>query len=1364
MARISSLIVVLTAVLCSSLWGSAASAQPCQAGKACYYVPPNIPGPVGYDTGNIWDTVIASQNGNVVTGTYRFGFTGAPTAFTVSAGSPVTISRAKTVGVASNFNVIEQRGMFIEADGDLSVASRRASGPWQSSASIKQSAAALGTRFRVGGYSMQGQESSIVNSVLDAISVYAPTGAVVTFTAPPGAPSTYWADGISTPSKTVTLAPGETYMIRTVQGCNTDVDGALVTSTAPIVVNSGGRGTGRTVCGIGGTCGDEGYDNVLPVDKWGKTFAIDNYPSDDTQGERVSIVADFASTEVRVNGTLATTLNSGGVYQFIPADGSLVETSKPVGVFHNAAGNACEHGMSFVAPMFFPGVGTLYATFNVVGSGILKITIETARVSTLQLDGSALASYTTETLPTRPDITIVTKTGVGSGFHTLSATGDFQLGVLTYTSGAGLFGFYTPFRIPACGTGELDELEGCDDGNVVNGDGCSALCRIEIGTAGCTVDEQCVPGARCDVGGVCRGCLEDADCDDLNSCTADTCVSQECSFSARALGDSCAGGVCNGDAMAPACVVCVDNGAGTDAGCTAGAPDCVNSGGLKCTGCGTNADCEDGNECTTNTCGSGTCGTAATAAGTSCNGGDGVCNGNASAPACVVCIDDVAGSGMDSGCTVAEPFCDRSGATPVCAECLDSGSCGSGEICVAGACTGTTISISAPPDVVLSNTITPSGTTINAPNGSTVNVTISNANDTYSCAAYIVNNAWSCSNVSITTGAGYTVVAVLSVSGSEVSATKSFYAGDIGACDTLSAGDPCTSSSNAGVCVMGDSLYCCTGCVDGALCRAGLDVTHCGEGGIVCSSCDDSNSCTTDACDPLAEEICVNTELNVGDACGENNGTCTGTPGSLVCFECEADSDCDDSNECTSNVCNNDGTCTYPSATINTVCNAGAGVCNGDMDAPACVQCTINSQCDDEIVCTDDVCTGNTCSNPATAAYTPCDDAGGVCNGDGDAPECVECLVDGDCTGGNECTDNVCDNNVCTYPALALNTTCDGGDGVCNGDNGAPACVECTADDQCDDGNECTDKVCDTNVCTFPSLAIGTECSGGMCNGAAQDPLCVGCTADDQCDDGNDCTNNVCDNGACQYPSLTAGDTCATGVCDGADTVPECVECVADDDCASGETCDTTSSTCVVACSGDADCSGGVCNTDTSECVTDCVANDDCGPTGTCDDTANTCVETCVGNDDCNQGTCNTSSNECVTTCTSNDECGDGICSSSTGECTIPCTTNDECGDGSCDTTTGECTNSCTSDDQCGNGVCNTTTDQCVSSCDSNSACGPTGTCSNSLCVPNTASGGIGLAGGGFGCSVSVPNDDRNGWAWFVLLGVSLVSLRRRKR
>lgn len=57
-----------------------------------------------------------------------------------------------------------------------------------------------------------------------------------------------------------------------------------------------------------------------------------------------------------------------------------------------------------------------------------------------------------------------------------------------------------------CGSGTLEPLEQCDDGNLVNGDGCSAECIIESCEVGV------VNGTPCDEGAVSNGNLCDSSC------------------------------------------------------------------------------------------------------------------------------------------------------------------------------------------------------------------------------------------------------------------------------------------------------------------------------------------------------------------------------------------------------------------------------------------------------------------------------------------------------------------------------------------------------------------------------------------------------------------------------------------------------------------------------------------------------------------------------------------------------------------------------------------------------------------------------------------------------------------------------------
>ena len=67
-------------------------------------------------------------------------------------------------------------------------------------------------------------------------------------------------------------------------------------------------------------------------------------------------------------------------------------------------------------------------------------------------------------------------------------------------------------RVPSCGDGILDGGETCDDGNVVSGDCCSALCQVEPFGSACAGDDdactlnQCDGAGNCGVGAPQSGC------------------------------------------------------------------------------------------------------------------------------------------------------------------------------------------------------------------------------------------------------------------------------------------------------------------------------------------------------------------------------------------------------------------------------------------------------------------------------------------------------------------------------------------------------------------------------------------------------------------------------------------------------------------------------------------------------------------------------------------------------------------------------------------------------------------------------------------------------------------------------------------
>jgi cysteine-rich repeat protein len=73
-----------------------------------------------------------------------------------------------------------------------------------------------------------------------------------------------------------------------------------------------------------------------------------------------------------------------------------------------------------------------------------------------------------------------------------------------------------------CGDGLLDPLiEECDDGNIADGDCCSAICLFEPAASPCDDGLFCTVDEACDGAGFCQGAA--LDCDDGDVCTNDVC-------------------------------------------------------------------------------------------------------------------------------------------------------------------------------------------------------------------------------------------------------------------------------------------------------------------------------------------------------------------------------------------------------------------------------------------------------------------------------------------------------------------------------------------------------------------------------------------------------------------------------------------------------------------------------------------------------------------------------------------------------------------------------------------------------------------------------------------------------------------------
>ena len=253
-------------------------------------------------------------------------------------------------------------------------------------------------------------------------------------------------------------------------------------------------------------------------------------------------------------------------------------------------------------------------------------------------------------------------------------------------------------------------------------------------------------------------------------------------------------------------------------------------------------------------------------------------------------------------------------------------------------------------------------------------------------------------------------------------------------------------------------------------------------GCMVSADCNDGNDCTEESCE---DHWCVVTPVAAGSVCGDgrscsNAGTCercwdtqldseqdagcpSGAPvcatvdGTLVCTGCTTQSDCEDDNPCTSELCNEARECVYSTVDAGTACSGG--VCNGEAGAEGCVTCVDNNE-----------------GRGLSDADAGCTDAEPFC-------------VDG--SGGTTCQRCVDDD---AGTALSdVDTGCTGAAPFCV--NGS-ACVACLNEAHCDDGIACTTDSCNEGVCghaevhsACPYDATGNAC--GRCSASA--PAGTGC-------------------------------------------------------------------------------------------------------------------------------------------------------------------------------------------------------------------------------------------------------------------------------
>lgn len=319
----------------------------------------------------------------------------------------------------------------------------------------------------------------------------------------------------------------------------------------------------------------------------------------------------------------------------------------------------------------------------------------------------------------------------------------------------------------------------------------------------------------------------------------------------------------------------------------------------------------------------------------------------------------------------------------------------------------------------------------------------------------------------------------------------------------------------------------------------------------------------------------------------------------------------------------------------------------------------IGEQCDDGNTMGGDGCNAGcqietcyTCSGePSTcmvaADGTACSD-GQFCNGT-DTCSSGACTSHGGdpCVGGAECND-VC-NEVADNCAATVSTPCTDDGNECTDDicDGAGACVHAGNFAFCDDGMFCNGSdFCSGGSCSFhfgDPCVFSSECNN-VCDEGVD--MCTPTLGGTPCsDDGTVCTTDACDGlGACAHPPVASGLPCPD----------EGNECTTDQ-------CDGTG-----VCGHPPIASGTPCTDDGNECT-----DDECNGAGLCGHPALMNGTVCDDSD----------------ACTQTDQCQSGTC---VGSNPIVCAAQVCRAGGTCDPDSGTCT-SCPAGYSAGGGGCQKT-------------------------------------------------------------------------
>lgn len=232
--------------------------------------------------------------------------------------------------------------------------------------------------------------------------------------------------------------------------------GALLTSTKPIVVNTGNATGGMSTPTAGQ---DFNLDQIVPVNIVGDEYIVVKGNGSDLH-ERPLVIATQDNTQVFINGnpTAATTLVNAGDYFLVPSSfytgtanqNMYISSDKPVYLYQIIAGATSDatSGLNFIPPLscFWQKSVDMIPNFNSIGSTNYpnsEIIVVTETGSTVSVNNVATTA-TPQLVTGNPNWVTYRINGL-SGNVKIESTGALAAGVFGASGAAGFGGYYSGF-------------------------------------------------------------------------------------------------------------------------------------------------------------------------------------------------------------------------------------------------------------------------------------------------------------------------------------------------------------------------------------------------------------------------------------------------------------------------------------------------------------------------------------------------------------------------------------------------------------------------------------------------------------------------------------------------------------------------------------------------------------------------------------------------------------------------------------------------------------------------------------------------------------------------------------------------------